>query len=255
MYKSTVTYAFPRLVFLKDVSFKGWSDPNKTTKLYKLDWDGFDEVIKKRHTEHNAKCWPTSTIPLIQKFYIYYEDLLQSLKFALPTSYLNEIRRVTQAAEIEFSINRNFDTNIREMCHKPAISYTQVAFNLLCDCIYDEATNFYYRAENKYLIAPMLMFRFWQHQTGTGMIEKFSDFDELELRLLALKNVKNRCLGMEDEISSLEKFLYCFRDHAEKIQRAFSDNTKLELGGSHIATGPSLGEGTAELEKKSYRYI
>jgi hypothetical protein len=234
MYKPASTFVFPRLVFLKDVSFRSWSEQSKTTKLYKLDWDGFDEAILKRHIDWNAQCWPSTKFPFIQKFDSYYEGLLQSLRFTISNNYLTEIRRMTQTAMTEWGINRPFDTNIKEMCHGPAIKCIQVAFELIADCAYDEKDNYFLRVDNKYLIAPLLMFRFWQHQTGSHMIGVNSDFHKLQSLLDGLKDNKNYFdeKVKVSEITSLDRFLGAFNGQAEAIQKVISDGTKIEATGS-----------------------
>ena len=234
MYKPASTFVFPHLVFLKDVSFKSWSEQGKTTKLYKFDWDGFDEAILKRYLDWNAQCWPSAKFPFIQKFDSYYEGLLQSLRFTISNNYLTEIRRMTQMAMAEWGINRPFDTNMREICHSPAIKCIQVAFELIADCAYDEKDNYFLRIDNKYLIAPLLMFRFWQHQTGSYMIGVNSDFHKLQSLLECLKDSKTYTdeKAKVSEIIALEKFLQAFNDQAEAIQKAISDGTKIEAVGS-----------------------
>jgi hypothetical protein len=265
MYKPASTHIFPHLVFLDEISLKSESD--KTTKLYKLDWDDFDSAVLKRHIDWNAKCWPDSSIPIIQKFDEYYEGILQSLRFAIPFSYLNEIRRVTQCAMIEWSIHRSFDTDIREMCLKPAIRYIETAFKLICDCAYDTGTKYYYRADNKYILAPMLLYRFWQHQTGSGRITDHAGFDSLKSRLAWAITVSTSdtsqtisAEGIERsklEAEALKKFLNYFEDRSNKIQESFDNSIKIEVCGSAspgaVIQGPSI-EAT-EVEKRIYKFI
>jgi len=231
MYKPSSVFVFPHLTFLKDVSFKSWSEQNKTTKLYKLDWDSFDCAILKRYIEWNEKYWPGMPLPFIHKFDDYYENLLQSLKFAIPNHYLTEIRRVTQKALLEWNQERHFDTCVRDMCLGPAIKFIQVAFRLIADCTYDENTNYFFRANNKYLLDHMLMFRFWQHQTGSGNLEDHSDFDKLKSKLNWLKSIKNNPENWQErknkEIASLERFLEHFKNQCNKIDKALSDNVKM----------------------------
>jgi hypothetical protein len=247
MYKPANAFVFPHLVFLKDVSFRSWSEQGKTTKLYKFDWEKFDEAILKEHIAWNAKSWPNTTFPFVQKFNSYYETILRSLRFAIPQHYLTEIRRMTQMAVMEWGVNRPFDTNIRDMCLGPAIKCIQVAFELIADCAYDEETNYFLRVDNKYVLPHMLLFRFWQHQTGSGMIMEHSDFNKIESRLGSLKRCTSKSPGMDNEIKSLEKFINFFAQQAEDIQSAFSDNVKMEVGGS--ASGPVVAESKAPENK------
>jgi hypothetical protein len=137
-------------------------------------------------------------------------------------------------AMTEWSINRPFDTTIKEMCHSPAIKCIQVAFELIADCAYDEKDNYFLRVDNKYLIAPLLMFRFWQHQTGSGMIKEHSNFHKLQSILECLETSKNN--SDKDapalEIIALERFLGAFNGQAEAIQKVISEGTKIEATGS-----------------------
>lgn len=249
MYKPAATFIFPHLVFLRDASFKSWSE-SKTTKIYKLDWDSFDEAILKRHIARNAKCWPDTKFQSVQKFDSYYETLLHSLRFAIPNNYLTEIRRMTQMAMSEWGTSRTFDTDIREMCLGPAIECIRVAFNLISDCAYDENTNYFLRVNNKYLLAPLMLFRFWQHQTGSGLIADHSGFNKLESKYNWLKSNENCTAGILDEICALSKFMVFFKGQAESIQQAITSNSKLAEGGSHV--GPVISE---SLEKKPEVYI
>lgn len=253
MYKPATTFIFPHLVFLKDVSFKSWSD-SKTTKIYKLDWDSFDEAILKRHIARKANCWPSTEFKLVQKFDSYYETLLHSLRFAIPNDYLTEIRRMTQMALSEWGTSRTFDTDIREMCLGPAIECIKVAFKLIADCAYDENSNYFLRVNNKYLLAPLMLFRFWQHQTGSGLIADNSGFDKLESKLAWLKFTSDCAddvdYGTKAELHHLDRFLKSFKNQAESIQKAISSNSKLAVGGSHV--GPVISE---SLEKKPEVYI
>lgn len=266
MYKPASTHIFPHLVFLDEISLKSESD--KTLKLYKLDWDEFDSAILKRHIDWNAKCWPSSNIPIIQKFDEYYEGILQSLRFAIPFSYLNEIRRVTQSAMVEWNTNRPFDTCVREMCLEPAISYIETAFKLLCDCAYDVETKYYYRADNKYILAPMLLYRFWQHQTGSGRITDHAGFESLKSRLAWALEISNsstsQTISVEHikrsklEAEALKKFLKYFEDRSNKIQESFNNNVSLEVCGSvspgTVVQGPSI-EPKTEVEKRVLKFI
>lgn len=203
MFKPASSPVFPHLVFLKDVTFGTSQAKTSKTKLYKLDWQGFDSTINDKFQSDwksvhipdpeapikMPDLWLLSKkdIPIVQIFNKQYEDILQSLLFAVPQNYAEEIRNSTQAAILEWNKERHFDTVIREMCLKPAIKHIEVAFKLLCDCIYDEKTNYFSRTDNKYLLPHVLLFRFWQHQTGSGCIMNNSDFDTLRDKLTYLK--------------------------------------------------------------------
>lgn len=48
MFRIPHNFIFPRLVSLKELKFKSWSNQDTTT-LYKLDWDTHDSKKLKRH--------------------------------------------------------------------------------------------------------------------------------------------------------------------------------------------------------------
>jgi hypothetical protein len=263
MYKSISSPVFPHLFFVKDASFGSWNySLSKTTKIYKLNWNNFDDIILKRHQEFNQKCWPNQSIPIVQKFDPHYEEILQSLKFAVPIHYMDAIHDATNSAMSEWNKERRFDTNIREMCLQPAIKFVEVAFRLLCDCAYDEITNYFYRAENKYLLPHLLLFRFWQNQTGAGLIEEHAGFGELQLKLSWLKKQfletqddptkTTRRMprdGEEEEIKHLEKFLHSFNEQSTKVL-----NAHMFIYDDDVVTGPSIGEQSAD-QKKALKFI
>ena len=180
MYRS-IGLRFPRLDFVRDVTFdKG---ENKTTALFRLDWsesDKFHENYWMKWVEDHAYASPSKKIDFVCKFPDAYERTLQSAFFAIPKPYLAEIHRMTQQAIVEWNAERTFDTSIREMCLKPAISFIECSFDLISDCLYDFGTNYYTRGHKKYIIRSLMLYRFWQHQTGRGMIESRAQFEALE---------------------------------------------------------------------------
>jgi hypothetical protein len=234
VYRHTKLFpVFPRLVFLKEVTFNKKSG-NKTSNLYKLDWDDFDAAMLEEHKKWNEQYWPNQVIPIVQKFDPYYESILQSLRFAVPTHYLDEIHRVSEASMSEFHKERHFDTVMREVSYKPAISFVEVAFRLLCDCAYDEETNYYYRANNKYLLPHLLLFRFWQHQTGSACITEHADFQTLEGKLKFLnESIADYDLVFEEK-EALEKFLSTFKSQVERVQQCRSSLVTTVAGSTVI---------------------
>jgi hypothetical protein len=185
MFKPASHPVFPHLIYLKDVKFKGWGSDgkDKSTRLYRLDWEGLDIFKQQQHAEWNKKYWPNTIVSINFRLDPYYEDLLQSLRFAIPNHYLEEIHEQTQNAVTEWAKERRFDTVIREDCLKPAIEHAKVAFELVCDCVFDEKTNYYLRADNKYILAHLLLYRFWMGQTGRGCVQEHAGFPYLEERL------------------------------------------------------------------------
>jgi len=180
MLKSGSSLDFPRLIYLREEKFKSWSSSDGKTNIYKLDWKHKDEKHRKRHEEHSKRYKRWKDLPYIYELPEPYESWAQSLEFAIPRNYLQEIRRTSKFSLIEWGIERGFDTSIREMCLEPAISYVAVAFKLIADCIYDKETNCFYKKEDKYIASNVLLYRFWMNQTGRGCVGDHAELWELE---------------------------------------------------------------------------
>lgn len=241
MFKLRRSFVFPRLVSLSDVKFKSWSQQDSTT-LYKLDWESFDQEIYRRHQEWNRQCWPAKELPITQQFAEPYETLLKNFRYTIPAHYLEEIRRSTQKSLVEWNQERHFDTNIRDLCLGPAIAHIKVAFELLCDCLYDEGTNYFLRSPHKHTaFVPLHLIRFWQHQTGSGLILNRAGFAEVEK---ALRFRENRQPENSDdsETSELRHFVMFAKDHSKKLSE---ENIQIQMDRApkEMNTGPSLGEG------------
>jgi hypothetical protein len=190
---------FPRLVWVNKITFT--SANSKQCSVYKLDWEKFDQVMYdqwaewKKNAQSSKLEWKYALEPE-------YERILHETRFALPKSYLDEIHRMCTQAMVEWNMERSFDTNIREMCLEPAICFIKCAFKLLSDCIYDPEKNYYSRNYDQDLLVPhILMFRFWQHQTGRGLVENHADFDHLRTLLTYWKRNKEYSMASGDRKS------------------------------------------------------
>lgn len=165
---------FPRFSPQGEVSFKSWSDSQKTTDTYKLDWDTIDNIKKERYNRNINKESPyPGTLPEL------YDNWVKNMIFAIPNTYKAEIRRCTHLALLEWGTNRPFDTMIREICLEPAISYIYVSFRLIADCLYDKEANYFYRGEDKAYATQAMLYKFWSFQTGSGLIKKHARFENL----------------------------------------------------------------------------
>lgn len=239
MFSLPRTFIFPRLISLSEVNFRSWSQQN-TTSLYKLDWGSFDQEINRKHQEWNRRCWPAKDLPITQKFSDPYESLLQNFRYAIPQHYLEEIKHETRKAVMEWNRERHFDTNIRDLCLKPAIAHIKVAFDLLCDCLYDEETNYFLRNPHKYnIFVPLHLVRFWQHQTGAGMIYEHSGLSETKDLLQFKENRLEKTEHSNDEkseIKELKDFMTFIKEHINNILK---DNAKI-LEDQKPVEGPSL---------------
>jgi len=248
MFKPASHPVFPHLIYLKDVNFKKAGPPGSkgkdtTTSLYRLDWENLDLFKQQKHAEWNKTQWPNSIVSIDFKLDSYYEDLLQSLRFALPHHYLDEIHEHTQKTVSEWSKERRFDTVIREMCLQPAIEHARVAFGLVCDCVFDEKTNYYLRADNKYILVHLLLYRFWMGQTGRGCVQRHAEFPWLKERLERLRNTPETL----HEFTALEKFIKAIDDYETKLNQCYE---KIQMSppvtSGHLKKPPSCKKITGD---------
>lgn len=177
---TTKSLLFPKLKFQKTVNIKGtgW---DKDTVIYTLDWTKCDEQKERLFNNWKSNYHPDKNVWYVSTLPEPYDALVKNLQFIIDGKYLREINRNSHNAFYEWNFQRSFDTAIREMCLEPAISFTQVAFRLLGDCLYNSDTNYYERDVALRLIIPRLMlYKFWAHQTSRGLLQKYSLFDTLE---------------------------------------------------------------------------
>ena len=198
------TLIFPRLSYLKDIKFDGDSG-NKKSSLFQLDWSWHDECLRLKYFTDKDRVPPQ----LPQE----YEDLVCGLIYAVPPNYKREINRLCNLAINEFSIDRPFDTSIREMLTDVADQAIVCAFKLLSDCVYDRDTNYFYHKPDKFLIWRILVYRFWVHQTGRGLPWFNADLDKLDMEI--------RCRDMQSKDKQVAKdFIHAVKklEHVDIIK-------------------------------------
>lgn len=174
---TTKSLLFPKLKFQKNVNIKGngWE---KDAIIYILDWTKCDEQKERLFNNWKSNHYPDKNIWYVSTLPKPYDALVKNFQFIIDGKYLREINRNSHNAFYEWNFQRSFDTVIREMCLEPAISFAQVAFRLLGDCLYNSETNYYERDNILRLIAPRIMlYKFWAHQTGRGLLKRHSLFD------------------------------------------------------------------------------
>ena len=162
---------FPSLIRTGETKFKSWSDSEKTTGLYKVDWDSIDKIKKDRWGDDES--FPGTLPPK-------YDEWVKEMVFAIPTHYMDEIRHAARRGLVQWCTRRHFDTMIREICLMPAVSSIYVSFRLLADCLYDPEKNYFYRGEDKVLAPQALLYKFWAHQTGRGLIREHCHFEKID---------------------------------------------------------------------------
>jgi hypothetical protein len=65
------------------------------------------------------------------------------------------------------------------MCLETANAHVMVAFSLLADCMYDAKKQYFCRGFLKQLYRTTMLYKFWSHQTGRGLLRIKSGLDEL----------------------------------------------------------------------------
>lgn len=227
---------FPKLKKIDEISIglrSERSDEGKVTSIYSLDWS----LQNKIKEEHYIK-WRSSTSDMkfpgdLPKEY---EEMLGKIIFAIPFHYLQRIRYYAKLGFELWNEKNSFDTNIREMCLKPSISSVEVAFKLIADCIYDKKTNYFYRGDDKVIISRVMLYKFWNHQTGRGLLEDHADFDGM--------------MCWKDR-ECVKKFIEAIKKFREKLDEAYG----LAVDEAPVEGCPSLGEESSPPGKDSYLKI
>ena len=177
MLHTTHPFYFPTLHRFGETSFKSWEESGRTTGLYTLDWEKVDQSKKDHFLKNDAV---DSNMKFPGTLPKEYDEYVRKMTFAIPDFYLREIRNQSYMALTEWNGNYPFDTVIREMCLKPAIAHTYVAFRLISDCLYDPITNYFSREPMKIIAPQVLLYKFWVFQTGRGLIRDHAEFRMIE---------------------------------------------------------------------------
>lgn len=173
---------FPKLIWMGEGPIiKG--DIDSRRGIYRLDWADFDGQLRKKHERWNETHWPKKDFPYKSTLPPEYDLLLRDVHFAVNQSYSEEIHRNCRRALVEWNTYRGFDTCVREMCLEPGQSHIWVAFKLLTDCLYDSDAKYFHRGPEKWFLANAMVYKFWGHQTGSGLLWRNAKLDELGERV------------------------------------------------------------------------
>jgi len=254
---------FPKLIRIGEVTFKAWSDSPKSTNIYKLDWSEAERIKKEKFEK-----WANNhagTSDSLKKYQYFpelpqeYDEWLKDFTIALPANYYKTIREFSRRGLEVWSSEYSFDTMIRELCLKPAQAYIEVAFKLIADCLYDAGKNYFYRGDDKILFAHAALYKFWNGQTGRGLLERNADFD----RLKSFTKITACVDGDMQKHKIVRKFLDDIKEYQKQYEIMYHQiseernpivTTGNETSSSHSSnqtyyadlksnnTGPSLGE-------------
>lgn len=230
---------FPSLIRHDDVSFGSWSsDSSKTTAVYTIDWNKLDKYKyerfvedAKRHSMPDRYQFP-GTLPEP------YDSWVKGLEFSIPVRYLEEIRYNARMAQMIYCSPHPFDTMIREICCEPAIAHVFVAFRLIADCVYDRKKNYFYRGDDKILVPQALLYKFWSHQTGDGLIRDHAWFRRIEW-LLDDKHTQDP--GNDSATREVQKFITAIDGFQEKLSKLHEIRCA-DISPTIETTEPSLGD-------------
>lgn len=204
---------FPRLSWVEAVDIH---TKNEKIPCYTLNWTLIDEIL----------C--PFAVPLPEKYLWMSEGA-----FAIRGNYGQAIAHYSQLALIEAAKVSMFglDTMMREASHKVSEQAAFTAFRLLSDCDYDPQTQYWSRAPERLILPYLLAWRFWQKQTGRGLIWEKAKIPELINRM-------HRSNWSKEEKALIEEFLDVLRSTEKAMDEAA--NSVLPKGNSPV-TGPSKG--------------
>lgn len=222
---------FPKLVYLDRTEFPSWKDlgTKKGTDVFKLDWSEKAQRDQLKFAEWRKSHGIDVTSP-IQYLPEPYESWSENLKFAIPRKYLDEIRRMSQLGLLEWNLPRSFDTVIREMCLEPAIAFIKCAFKLIADCVYDTEKKYFYRGDDKILVSHCLLYKFWSHQTGRGLVQDHSDCIRLEQSLKWLTDQKHKAV--------IADFLTAIKKHEDEMEKNYQIYPDAVFNQNSLPFGP-----------------
>jgi hypothetical protein len=225
---------FPKLVHVGEANFKAWSDDSKVTALYRLDWSLAEKIKEKEFGKWLERAHVDAKY--VGDLPKEYDEWLKNFTFAIPNHYITRIRTFARMGLEGWTTAYPFDTNIREICLKPAISAVEVSFKLIADCPYDKETNYFYRGDDKIIVAHAALYKFWCFQTGRGCIEDHANFQRLEF-ISKYEDIYN---GTPKEPSKMKKEVNKFLEAIKKHNKVLDDAHIITEGPPVI--GPSLGE-------------
>jgi len=205
-------FYFPKFIHAGEANFKAWSDRFKKTRLYKLDWSQAENYKEDKYykwaKERDIKAKYTGELP------VKYDEWLKNITFAIPEHYMYRIKDFSQKANFGWCDKYPYDTSIRELCLKPAISYVEVAFKLIADCPYNEETNYFYRGDDRILIAHAALYKFWSFQTGRGCVEDHADFRRLEY-------IVKKGMAKPEFKTMVRKFLSAIKRYQKRLEKMY----------------------------------
>lgn len=167
MLSGTSKLYFPKIVYEKTVQPKASTDARSSSplSLYKLDWTRKENKANKCQSDFSDE----------------FETTIHNFRFAIPDSYLREIRRMSWKAVEEFNTTRLIHDSMKYIYLRPASEYICSSMLLLMDCLYDEEKEYYYRGDDKTSYHILLLYKFWKSQVNKQLLQQFSNIETLQI--------------------------------------------------------------------------
>jgi hypothetical protein len=204
---------------------------NKETTIFSLDWFKKESITRQKHEKWLQKTHLDKNISFIEDLPQKWDDYVRTRVYAIPAHYLDKIREESWKGLTEWNNSHinSFDTMIKEICLIPALAHIKVVFKLLADCVFDgsisnwENGNRYYSRslEDNYLLSHLLIYKFWSHQTGRGLLYFNADIEKIEQQKERLKKGIDGQNNSVEVIKVLDDFLTDLEKHEQKKDRAY----------------------------------
>lgn len=216
---------FPKLKFVEEVTFNFDDDRTKNYNIYKLDWSLSDKHKKESWEKWKEKHWADKDISYVEDLPEKWDKKIKDLLFAIDGGYMAEIKRNSLQGVLEWNLERPFDTAIREQCLITAKAHIETAFMLLSDSIYDKETNYFSRGVESRLIRSAMLYKFWAHQTGRGLIWKNAKIDDIKYCGLIPPIYDEFVNDMKLHEKKFEKYMTLYHD----LPKDFKKDGKLTI--------------------------
>ncbi len=204
--------------------------------IFCLDWK-YPEALKEKKWVETTQSDPTLN-SFIGSIPEEYSEWLDSLRFSIPSNYIDEIRHCSFKA-LEETIRRKPESRWEpQPTRGPAATFIQKAFILISDCLYDPTTHNYSRDERKNLVPYALTFKFWCHQTKVDNLFLYSGISDLKSDLNNFFNnlTDEGCSHYTNFIDSIEKHVQRMKNNNQKDPREIIPGTLIDVIGNKRST-------------------
>lgn len=207
---------FPRLRYLGEAKLEHPSGKHGSTRgLFQLDWTQCDSIKLDDHVKWARDHHPEKDLPFVNTLPPIIDETVKSQFFALDEPYLKAIRSHSRMARDVWGNRYSMDTMARERAMQPADALVHSALWLLADCAYDPETKYYIRTTTKIILPHAMAWKFWQHQTGRGLLWRKARLDDLEDRRGHLGN------DSPDFKAMIDDFISRMREHQDELYAAY----------------------------------